>query len=58
MLENNVTFTNTNIEELNSDNSLVLTDYDEQTVSNFLEQVVQRVSEVNDDQMKQLGNRS
>ena len=55
MLENNVTFTNTNIEELNSDNSLVLTDYDEQTVSNFLEQVVQRVSEVNDDQMKQLG---
>ena len=44
-----------NIEELNSDNSLVLTDYDEQTVSNFLEQVVQRVSEVNDDQMKQLG---
>lgn len=55
MLENNVTFTNTNIEELNSNNSLVLTDYDEQTVSNFLEQVSQRISEVNDDQMKQLG---
>ncbi len=55
-LENNVDLTQSqNIEDLTSDNSLMLTDYDTDVVSNFLTQVVQRIQEVNKMQMEQLG---
>lgn len=55
-LENNVDLTQSqNIEDLTSDNSLMLTDYDANIVSNFLTQVVQRIQEVNKMQMEQLG---
>lgn len=55
-LENNVDLTQSqNIENLTADNSLMLTDYDANIVSNFLTQVVQRIQEVNKMQMEQLG---
>lgn len=55
-LENNVDLTQSqNIEDLTADNSLMLTDYDANIVSNFLTQVVQRIQEVNKMQMEQLG---
>ena len=55
-LENNVDLTQSqNIEDLTADNSLMLTDYDANIVSNFLTQVVQRIQDVNKMQMEQLG---
>lgn len=55
-LENNVDLTQSqNIEDLTTDNSLMLTDYDANIVSSFLTQVVQRIQEVNKMQMEQLG---
>lgn len=55
-LTNVVDFTQTKeIEDFTSDNSLILTDYDKDVVSNFLVQVGQRIQEVNSTQMAQLG---
>ena len=55
-LENNINFTdNINIKEFNSDNSMVLTDYDSEQVSNFLNAVVERITKVNKEQMEELG---
>lgn len=55
-LTNVVDFTQTKkIEDFTSDNSLILTDYDKDVVSNFLVQVSQRIQEVNSTQMAQLG---
>ena len=55
-LTNMVDFTQTKeIEDFTSDNSLILTDYDKDVVSNFLVQVGQRIQEVNSTQMAQLG---
>ena len=55
-LTNTVDFTQAKeIEDFTSDNSLILTDYDKDVVSNFLVQVVQRIQEVNSTQMTQLG---
>ena len=55
-LTNMVDFTQTKeIEDFTSDNSLILTDYDNDVVSNFLVQVGQRIQEVNSTQMAQLG---
>lgn len=53
---NDVNFTDSaTVEEFSSDNSLMLTDYDSDQVSNFLNAVVERISEVNEQQMGQLG---
>ena len=55
-IENNVNFTdNVSIEDFTTDNSVVLTNYDEETVNNFLLAVEQRITEVNANQMQQLG---
>ncbi len=55
-LTNVIDFTQTKeIEDFTSDNSLILTDYDKDVVSNFLVQVGQRIQEVNSTQMAQLG---
>lgn len=55
-LTNMVDFTQTKeIEDFTSDNSLILTDYDKDVVSNFLVQVGQRIQKVNSTQMAQLG---
>lgn len=55
-LTNVVDFTQTKeIEDFTSDNSLILTDYDKDVVSNFLVQVGKRIQEVNSTQMAQLG---
>ena len=43
------------VEDFSSDNSLTLTDYDSDQVSSFLNAVVERISEVNEQQMGQLG---
>ena len=43
------------VEDFSSDNSLMLTDYDSDQVSSFLNAVVERISEVNEQQMGQLG---
>lgn len=53
---NDVNFTDSaTVEDFSSDNSLILTDYDSDQVSNFLNAVVERISEVNEQQMGQLG---
>ena len=53
---NDVNFTySATVEGFSSDNSLILTDYDSDQVSNFLNAVVERISEVNEQQMGQLG---
>lgn len=53
---NDVNFTDSaTVENFSSDNSLILTDYDSDQVSNFLNAVVERISEVNEQQMGQLG---
>lgn len=53
---NDVNFTDSaTVEGFSSDNSLILTDYDSDQVSNFLNAVVERISEVNKQQMGQLG---
>lgn len=52
---NDVNFTDSaTVEGFSSDNSLILTDYDSDQVSNFLNAVVERISEVNEQQMGQL----
>ena len=54
--ENNITFTDTvNIEELTSNNSMILTDYESEQVSNFLSAVGERLVQVNKQQMEELG---
>lgn len=53
---NDVNFTDSaTVENFSSDNSLMLTDYDSDQVSSFLNAVVERISEVNEQQMGQLG---
>lgn len=53
---NDVNFTDSaTVEDFSSDNSLTLTDYDSDQVSSFLNAVVERISEVNEQQMGQLG---
>lgn len=53
---NDVNFTDSaTVEDFSSDNSLMLTDYDSDQVSSFLNAVVERISEVNEQQMGQLG---
>lgn len=53
---NDVNFTDSaTVEGFSSDDSLILTDYDSDQVSNFLNAVVERISEVNEQQMGQLG---
>lgn len=53
---NDVNFTDSaTVEGFSSDNSLILTDYDSDQVSSFLNAVVKRISEVNEQQMGQLG---
>lgn len=53
---NDVNFTDSaTVEDFSSDNSLMLTDYDSDQVSNFLNAVVERISQVNEQQMGQLG---
>lgn len=55
-LENNVNFTDSvSVEDFTTDNSMVLTSYDEETVNNFLMAVDQRLTEVNAGQMQELG---
>lgn len=54
--ENNVNFTDSvNIEEFTTDNSMILTNYESEQVSNFLNAVVQRITQVNKQQMEELG---
>lgn len=55
-IENVVNFTdNVDIEEFTGDNSLRLNDYGEEAVSNFMLAVTQRVTDVNAEQMQELG---
>ena len=55
-IENNVGFTDgVNVEDFTTDNSMVLTSYDNDTINNFLAQVEQRLTEVNAGQMEELG---
>lgn len=46
---------NVDIEEFSEENSLVLNDFEEEQVTNFLENVIQRIEEVNKQQMEELG---
>ena len=55
-VENNVNFTDSvSVEDFTTDNSMVLTSYDEENVNNFLTAVNQRLTEVNAGQMEELG---
>lgn len=55
-LNNNVDFTdNVTIDEISDENSLILTEQDSEQVSNFIEAVIQRITEVNSKQMEELG---
>lgn len=55
-LNHNVDFAdNVTIDEINEDNSLILTDQDQEQVANFIQAVVQRITEVNSKQMEELG---
>jgi len=55
-LENNINFTNdVSIEDFTTDNTSPLTNFDEVTVENFLVTVRQRIKEVNNGQMLELG---
>lgn len=55
-LNNNVKFgQGIEIEEFTDDNSLLLTNYEQEQVSNFINAVVERITLVNKDQMEQLG---
>lgn len=55
-IENNVNFTDgISVEDFTTDNSTVLTSYDEETVNTFLMAVNQRLTEVNTQQMQELG---
>ena len=56
VFSNEINFTNeAQIEEFSDNNSLMLTDYDSEQVSAFLMKLVQRISNVNKQQMEQLG---
>ncbi|MCI8636784.1 MAG: hypothetical protein HFJ36_02830 [Clostridia bacterium] len=46
---------NANIEELSDNNSMILNNYEEEKVTNFLEQAEERIQKVNKQQMEQLG---
>ena len=53
---NHVNFTDSvNIEDFTSQNSMILTDYESEQVANFLNAVVQRITQVNKQQMEELG---
>ena len=53
---NHVNFTdNVNIEDFITQNSMILTEYDKETVDNFLNAVIERISQVNKQQMEELG---
>lgn len=53
---NHVNFTDSvNIEDFTSQNSMILTDYESEQVANFLNAVVQRITQVNEQQMEELG---
>ena len=55
-LENNITFTEgVSIEDFTTDNSMVLTNYEDESVNNFLIAVRERITEVNKQQMQELG---
>lgn len=55
-LNNNITFTDeVNIEEFSDENVMILTDYDSETVNNFLATVIERIQTVNKNQMEELG---
>ena len=55
-LENNINFTNdVSIEDFTTENTSPLTNFDEVTVENFLVTVRQRIEEVNNGQMLELG---
>ncbi len=46
---------NAEIEELSEDNAMILNNYEEEQVANFLQQVGERIQKVNKQQMEQLG---
>lgn len=53
---NTLNFTDSiNIEDFTSQNSMILTDYESEQVANFLNAVVQRITQVNKQQMEELG---
>lgn len=53
---NTLNFTDSiNIEDFTSQNSMILTDYESEQVANFLNAVVQRITQVNEQQMEELG---
>lgn len=55
-LKNNINFTGSvNIQEFASDNSMILTNYESEQVSNFLNAVRKRLVQVNKKQMEELG---
>lgn len=55
-LNHNVDFAdNVTIDEITDDNSLILTDQDQEQVANFIQAVAQRIDEVNKKQMEELG---
>lgn len=55
-LENNMNFIDSiNIPEFASDNSMILTNYESEQVSNFLSAVGERLAQVNKQQMEELG---
>lgn len=54
--DNSINFTNNiNIEEFTKDNSMILTDYEQEQISNFITAVTERITAVNKQQMEQLG---
>lgn len=56
MINNNVNFAESiDIEGFTEDNSITLNDFEEEQVTNFLEAVTQRITEVNKQQMEELG---
>lgn len=56
MVNNNVSFAGSvDIEGFTEDNSITLNDFEEEQVTNFLEAVTQRITEVNKQQMEELG---
>ncbi|MGN1297792.1 MAG: DUF6583 family protein [Clostridia bacterium] len=53
---NTLNFTDSvNIEDFTSQNSMILTDYDTEKVDSFLNAVIERISQVNKQQMEELG---
>lgn len=55
-IENNISFSeNVIVEDFTTDNSTVLTNYDEEVISDFLKTLEQRIIDVNVKQMQELG---